>query len=99
MKKVITFILLLSLLLSASACGGDADSGKDTTASDSSSDTTTAEEILPNLPDADYGGYTFTFYGRGELKDQISVEESGDTIEDAVYKRNRAVSERFNVEF
>ena len=99
MKKTITYFLLMSLLLSAAACGNEAQPGGDTTASDSSSDTTTAEEIKPNLPDANYDGYTFTFYGRGDLKEQISEEESGDTMEDAVYKRNRAVSDRFNVNF
>ena len=100
MKKLTTLLLLAALLLQTAACGSGGSGEKTPSdASDSSSDTTTAEEILPNLPDANYGGYTFTFYGRGELKDQISEEESGDTMDDAVYKRNRAVSERFNVEF
>lgn len=99
MKKIITYFLLMSLLLSAAACGSEAQSGSETTAADSSSAAATAEEIQPNLPDVTYDGYTFTFYGRGELPEQIIEEENGDTMDDAVYKRNRAVADRFNIEF
>ena len=103
MKKIIAYVLLMSLLLSAAACGNDTpsgNSGDNTTASDSSSVTTAFEKIKPNLPEANYEGYTFTFYGTdAELKFQFCEEENGDTMNDAVYKRNRAVSDRFNVEF
>lgn len=58
-----------------------------------------------NLPDANYEGYTFRMLGKGQSmthwqsKDLTAEEMNGEAINDAVYERNAAVSERFNVKF
>lgn len=65
----------------------------------------TTEKILPNVPDdRDFGGYEFTFLGNGTAynsywysKDIYVEEENGDTINDAVYARNRAIEEKYNI--
>ena len=53
------------------------------------------------LGDFDFGGYTvrmLTGYGTfGETKTLDVEEENGDTINDAIYRRNREIEERFNV--
>ncbi|MBQ8508879.1 MAG: hypothetical protein IJ493_03130 [Clostridia bacterium] len=94
-------VLFLSMLLSA--CGGSA-SSNDTTQStgDTTTEAVTTEEILkPDLPaDANYDGYEFTFYMRSwEATYQVVEEELGETINDAIYKRNKTVSELLNVTF
>ena len=79
----------------ADSSGGDSDSGLE--------DAT--EKILPNVPDdRDFGGYEFTFLGNGTAynsywysKDIYVEEETGDTINDAVYARNRAIEEKYNI--
>ena len=64
----------------------------------------TTEKILADVPDNDYGGYEFTFLGNSTAynsywfsKDLYSEGENGDLINDAVYARNLAVEERFNI--
>jgi len=63
-----------------------------------------AEKILPDVPEKDYGGYEFTIlansleYSSHWYSRDIYVEgENGDAIDDAVYYRNRAIEERYNV--
>ena len=105
MKKFVTLLLLASMLTGTIACGGTASGNEDTTVSggtDTTTEAVTTEEILkPDLPaDANYDGYEFTFYMRsGQEKHQVIEEESGETIDDAIYKRNQTVSDLLNVTF
>jgi hypothetical protein len=61
--------------------------------------------IPDNLPDTDLGGYSYTigFLDQGDgsayYDDWIADEISGEVVNDAVYKRNSNVSERFNIKF
>jgi len=63
------------------------------------------EKIMPDVPDdKNYGGYEFTIlansvaYNSHWYSRDIYVEgETGDTINDAVYYRNRAVEEKYNI--
>ena len=63
------------------------------------------DELAPILPDEDFGGYVFRVISRGDdwhsypvhSRDIIAEKETGDTINDAVYKRNIEVEERFNI--
>lgn len=63
------------------------------------------ERILPQLPERDYEGYDFKIMSKGNdhphwvARDIAAEKETGDTINDAVYKRNLAVSEMYNVTF
>ena len=63
------------------------------------------EKILPDVPDdKDYEGHEFTIlanstaYNSHWFSRDIYVEgENGDTINDAVYYRNRAIEEKYNI--
>jgi len=63
------------------------------------------EKILPDVPDdKDYNGYEFTILANSTAynpywysKDIYVEEETGDAIQDAVYYRNRAIEEKYNI--
>ncbi len=100
MKRITSTTLLLALLTSLIACGGEPTSTETTTAAPT--DTTAAEAVDPfdALEAIDYGGREFCFVGRLQYEDELCVdEETGDVLSDTVYARNRAVEEKFNVEF
>lgn len=101
MKKTRFISLFLSLLIAASAvsCGSSNEDSK-TTTNASTSDTTAAEEdtsIHDDLPSRDFNDETITFLVREELGYEFDAEQTGDVVDDAVYKRNQSISERFNV--
>ncbi|MCL1794385.1 MAG: extracellular solute-binding protein [Oscillospiraceae bacterium] len=61
-------------------------------------------KILPDIPDADYGGHKFTILVALNFvseeyfwNDFDAEEENGDTINDAVYRRNTYVEDTYNV--
>ena len=100
MKKHNLTALLLCGLLTLSACGGAA-GVPDTTsgASDDAPDETTAPVVT--LPVKDFGGKTFRIAGFSLWGDHwiFSDELNGDVLNDAVYRRNSAVEETYNVKF
>jgi len=63
------------------------------------------ERIQPNVPDdRDFGGYEFTILANSKAyqaywysKDIFVEEENGELINDAVYSRNRAIEEKYNI--
>lgn len=64
------------------------------------------ERLDPGLPERDYEGYTFTFlshlYEGGDWVNPtplelIAEEETGDPINDAVYRRNMTIQEKYNI--
>ena len=71
---------------------------------------TDVRDILATLPDADYGGYQFriwtsnnfnsTLEGRQapDLNDAGEIYETGDIVNDALYRRDRLVEEKYNIE-
>ena len=106
MKRAISVLLLIALLASVS-CGGEAQTQNETT---TASDTTESSEVTtskiePTLPDKRWDNYEFRVLTKGDTnvhwksKDIASAEENGDVINDAVYKRNLAVTDRFGVTF
>ena len=98
MKQHISALLLIAMLASLASCGGGTPAA-DTTAP-TSLDTTTAPaetELTDHLPDKDYGGAEVNLLVRTERLYYLDTEENGDVFDDAVYARNRAVEERFNV--
>ncbi len=106
MKKQRLFSAVLAVLLCATACGGDGSnlSNKvetgDNTSVQNISGETDRSQIKDNLPEKDYTGETFTVLYRNEWEYEfIAEEENGDIVTDAVYKRNRAVEDRFGLEF
>ena len=106
-RKILSAILLMSLILSAS-CGsaptdGAVTSEEQLTESTETEETTEAR-IEPDLPDTKWEGYQFRVLTKGDTnvhwksKDIAATEENGDVINDAVYKRNMKIYDRFGVE-
>ena len=101
MKKARFIALLLALLMAAASCGGEAPAAD--TASGTADDTTTAAEtadpLADNLPDKDYGGYTYRILGADvDIPMVLAEEQTGSLVNDSVYTANVAVEERFNVD-
>ncbi len=110
MKKTLAMLLVLSMLITAVACAESADQPDD--AADTAQIETEAQteelsdaekrKLIPdNLPEANYEGYTFTIVGRdrGDFVADIGagLAETGDIVDDAIYKRNHNVEDRFNI--
>ena len=110
-KRMLSTAMLALLLLSAAACAEDPGTTPTETASqtDASSAETAAPEALedtlfPKLnyafPEADCGGEVIRILTRSDelFASEMDVAEAdGDTINDAVFYRNLAVEERYNV--
>lgn len=67
---------------------------------DGSVDTPTIDNSVDDLPDLDFSGKEFRIFN-GAAQNENSFwlvdELNGDVVNDAVYHRNKAISERFNV--
>jgi len=101
MKKQLSLLLVASFLSSLVACGGG-ETVWETSASDVTSNTSQSAEtsLTDRLAAADYNGYNFRILGETQTvgSDYFDVEEeTGDVIGDAVYSRNRAVEEKYNI--
>jgi hypothetical protein len=113
MKKIIFAVIILSFFLCQSCQSGEKQaeniSGPEVSESINADSTEEAEEndifnmkaresAKDNLPDIDFGGVAFNIFQRTEWSYEFLAEsENGDVVNDAVYKRNLAVEERFNV--
>lgn len=107
-KKTIS--LILAALLMAQVLVGCGNSNGDTTTSADTSGGTTEETIPdePNkknglwyadyLPEKDYEGYTFRVLTMDEFPTDV-IEEDGDIVNDAYYKRNSIIESRYNINF
>jgi len=110
MKKIIAMLLLTALMASAvlTSCSSDSVDNSAETTTAANAETTAAEteetRIPSNLPEnADLEGYVMKYYGAKLQKDTnnsdlgiYASEQNGDTINDAVYKRDSAVMEKYN---
>lgn len=111
MKNKTSAVLLCGavlLLASCSSAGQDtSDSVQETSALSATSAVTEGTEEIrmePELPDRDFDGYVFRVYSKGDdhphwvSRDIVAAEENGDAINDAVYRRNLAVTDRYHFE-
>ena len=99
MKRIV-FALASIIALSAISCSSTpTQTATDTTDShtDISSELIT-ENSIP-LPEIDFQESNIQFYIASDRTKMICEKETGDTIEDAVYRRNRKIEERFNCKF
>jgi hypothetical protein len=106
MKKILTGLLLVSMILTLliSCADDNASSGEQvtTTAADNTNNDVIEETTAPSYTyaDADFGGEDFVILNAENIWDFIMVidfeEMSGDSLEDAIYTRNRSVEERYN---
>jgi len=104
-------VLLFMITACNNKSGGDNNNDKTKTNGENITDSdilqaedteeTEPERYTPNLPDADYGGYIFRALVPAKnvwATCTFNVEvELGDTVEDAIYKRNRYIEEKYNV--
>lgn len=106
MKQKLALILAL-LMLSASfaSCADTAEETPSETSTPEAVETTAETEsaepewtAFANLPKENYDGRTFTILARIENESQFFAEEyNGDSVNDAVYDRNAAVVEQYNI--
>lgn len=102
MKRHISILLLASMLLSFVACA-DSDTGLQDTTQNSNNDTSAAEtDLYDAIPKKDYNGeeiriYSYNTSGSYHESEFMIAEQTGDTIDDAIYKRNILTEERLNI--
>lgn len=101
MEKRLTSAIILTAMLSGmaltSAACGEETVGADTTDS-TSAEETTVDPLADDLPDVNYNNADVTLLVRTERLYYLKADdETGDTLNDAVYKRNLAVEQRFGV--
>ena len=109
-KMIALFLVLSIIFLAFAACGENAEGdstpttaaggGNDTPGDDSAEPANV--KLLPDIPDADYGGYNFTVLisVNGEiesLNDFHAEEETGDVINDAIFRRNVFIEDKYNI--
>ena len=92
----LAFFITTGMLFS---CGDTSTPAADDTTG--SSDTTSAPETEPinPLPEADFGGRDVNFYLDEYFCMLGQTEESGDVVNDAIYRRNSKVEDLYNVNF
>ncbi len=102
-------LLCLAAALLITACADASEPAADTVSASDTAPTTqtpgvTEDIAIPDVPaDADFNGHTFTFLITGNTEnnwqknDFHAPEENGDVFNDARYRRNLAVEERFNI--
>ena len=111
MKKIISagcsIFIVITLFMLFVSCGTNEqhNSSEVVTEAPTYEDETATEKLEPDLPDVNYNGDTFTFlvrewdangyWGAYEI---YAEEENGDAINDAVYRRNRTIEEKLNIE-
>lgn len=101
-NRIIASVIFSAILLAAVSCGDQAD---DQGAVSDTQPVSTAETEAPiqifsdSLPERDYNGENYTVLAAAEqwAKKYHAEEQTGDIIEDAVFTRNQAIEERFNV--
>ena len=107
---LILALLTLSSALISCAGGTDNSASNDTQAASETTEAETTAELseeekfanyVSGLPDKDFGGEDFIIFTRSEeqtaswfTRDVFSEGEDGEPINDAVYNRNRILSER-----
>ncbi len=94
--KTIAIILAPMLFLSAFSCQSTTPDNSEKTQPESDS----TAEIASSLPERDFQNYPFTFLNGNTSYTYNNVtasEQNGETINDAIYKRNLDVEEMYNI--
>lgn len=98
-KRITAMTLAAILAVGTMSCGGETstkDKGNDT-GTTSAADTTSEYDY----PDENFGGYEFTFFNADKQYGcyiRLDFEEqTGESLDDAVYNRNSRIEDRFNI--
>ncbi|MDD4773923.1 MAG: ABC transporter substrate-binding protein [Eubacteriales bacterium] len=97
--KLIALMLPLVLIISSAAC---AEQSKNTDAPETSETIVQETEgVRENVPESNFDGALYRVHVRtgGFGSEFFAEDETGDVVNDAVFKRNLAVEERFNIKF
>ena len=100
-KRFVSALILAAMLYgvvaSSVSCGDAGDTPGDVNGT-TTAEESTADPLADNLPAKNYEGADVTLLVRTERMYYLSAgEETGDALNDAVYKRNLAVEQRFGV--
>ncbi len=106
MKTKITSAILLAAMLATVSCGGGGSTSEATTTA-GSSETTTAAVTLSEmeqypLPEKDMEDFEFRFYNYNNeyvtwaVNELTATEESGDNVNDEIYRRNMRIEQKYN---
>ena len=102
--RTVSAVLLILLAAGCSSVGEtaapDAENGSVPVPEEAAAEAETEDpyELITALTTEDFGGYTFSILGE-IMRDHYESEElNGDALNDAVYKRNLDVGERYGVE-
>ena len=113
LKKLLLLATVLILIISLAACGdktgannqnSENKAGADNGQNDDADNNAAPVVIEPELPDIQFNGYKFRLINTKPdavtwLLTQItSGEETGDVFNDAVYRRNRIIEDRYGIE-
>ncbi len=107
MNKYKALLLLAGLLAALVGCGDGAVDSQDTkaeqiveTASSETEITDERQKISDDLPEKNFDSKTYRIFLRQDYEYEFDVQGTdGETINDAVYKRNSDVAERFNITY
>ena len=107
MKKHILALLIIALVLPTIASCGAGNETPDATTPDTTDTTVQTEaetdaleariDVSDELPDADFNGKTFAIIGDDGFDFILAEELTGEVVNDAIFERNHAVCDRFNI--
>lgn len=104
MKKQLSLILLAAILASAAACSDAKTPGNETSGLVTDDTVGVTTELGDGLPDKDMTGFSFNIHHSTQssmswVNLELNAEaENGDYLNDAIFKRNRYIEERFKCE-
>ncbi len=104
LKRILSALILASMLVSMAACGG-AETPSDTSADPNPTDTSAGADTeparqMPDVEKCDYEGEEFNIFAPSwslYTSYYNAEEETGETMDDAIYKRQRLVEEYLGV--
>lgn len=104
-KRRLTCLFLALMTLASVSCGEGSDSPDVTTSSDSAGNMTEVEtadtRFIPDVEARNFGGKELRIYSFDCANIHFTVvpeNETGDTINDALYKRNSVIEDKYGVE-
>ena len=99
-NRIVPLFLALVIASMSISCGSSpapADGSNETQTSAPSDTSKEDTSVHDDLPARDFNDETITFLVREEMGYEFDAEQTGDVVNDAVFKRNQSISERFNV--